>query len=354
MYDSATELDKDAANIAADDGSIWSVMSHHKRTPCDVEADVTRVHPQFDSVLLAEALRISRIGCWEYATSTGTMVWSREMFTLLGFEPSMTVPTYEEMLAHVQPRDSRRHWAYLQRSLRDGKSYDFDIRLRPEFTQITWLNVVVQPVVDADGAVKSLFGVAFDISERKAAEEKTAEYAALLEHNMGELQRANERLAALATTDGLTGITNHRAFYERLGDEHQRSRRSEEPISVILLDVDRFKNYNDSFGHPAGDSVLKGVASLLVECVRATDVVARYGGEEFVVMLPETSLDSAVTIAERCRRAVETADWGHRTVTASFGIATSTPGMSVDDLISSADRALYAAKSAGRNLVRVA
>ena len=310
--------------------------------------------PLIDPSLLAQALRISRIGCWQYDNATGLMVWSPEMFTLMGFDPVDGVPTYERMVSHVHPRDVRLHWAFLQRALRDGKPYGFDIRLDPTFTAVQWLHVTIQPALTVDGTVDYLFGVAIDISERKAAEGQTKEYAGLLEEKMAELSRANERLEALATTDGLTGITNHRAFYERLGVEHQRSQRSGAPLAIVLIDVDRFKKYNDTYGHLDGDAVLKQIARLLVDSVRATDLVARYGGEEFVVMLPTTSLDVAQAIAERCRSSIEAADWAGRPVTASFGVAVSTEGGgSVDQVVAAADRALYAAKSAGRNRVCV-
>lgn len=304
---------------------------------------------------MVEALRISRIGCWQYDNRTGDMIWSLEMFTLMGFEPSASAPTYDEMLSHVYPRDARVHWAALQRALRDGKPHDFDIRLDPRFTTVQWLHVIIQPELDEAGRVVRLFGVAIDISERKAAEKQTEEYAVLLEQKMAELKLANERLEALATTDGLTGVTNHRAFQERLAAEFRRTRRSHAPLSLILLDVDYFKQFNDAFGHPAGDGVLKKIASILLDCIRSTDLVARYGGEEFVILLPGADMSEAVTIAERCRSAIMEWEWERRRVTSSFGVAsTSAAVTTAATLIAAADRALYTAKSAGRNRVSTA
>ncbi len=167
-------------------------------------------------------------------------------------------------------------------------------------------------------------------------------------HDRLELQ--NARLAELASTDELTGVKNRRRFREDLELLFAQAQRQESPLSVILLDIDRFKEYNDAFGHPAGDQVLRTFGALLRESVRGHDVVARYGGEEFVVLLPATDAAEALEVAERLRTAVAGCDWPHRPVTTSLGIATSsseTPDESA--LVELADRALYSSKQAGRN-----
>jgi diguanylate cyclase (GGDEF)-like protein len=170
-----------------------------------------------------------------------------------------------------------------------------------------------------------------------------------------ELARANVALEQLATTDGLTGLKNHRTFQELLAAEYARARRYGKPLSLVLLDVDHFKAFNDTFGHPAGDSVLRQVGALLLQVARATDFVARYGGEEFALLLPETASDGAQSIADRLRAAVACAEWDRRLVTVSVGVS------SLDDatpapraLVESADIALYASKKNGRNRVTVA
>ena len=147
--------------------------------------------------------------------------------------------------------------------------------------------------------------------------------------------------AAGGKTDGLTGLKNHRMFQESLVEAVERARRYNTALSVILLDVDKFKSYNDTFGHPAGDVVLKKVAQVLHEVARTVDLVTRYGGEEFVILLPETDADGATNAAERFRMAIETAFWTERPVTASFGISTFnllTPDGST--LVSEADKAV--------------
>ena len=124
------------------------------------------------------------------------------------------------------------------------------------------------------------------------------------------------------------------------------------PLSLIMLDLDHFKQYNDSFGHPAGDEVLHWVGSILRAAVRGHDVVARYGGEEFVVLLPATDAAEALEVAERLRSAIACRPWPHRKVTASLGVATAGPATTdAAALVDQADHALYQSKQAGRNQV---
>ncbi len=210
--------------------------------------------------------------------------------------------------------------------------------------------IILTPVV-LNGE-PALLSVWHDLTEQKRAEQRIHDYAVILEFQKQELEQANRELCDLATTDGLTGLKNHRAFQERLLGECETAQRHQTPLSLLLLDVDRFKQFNDTFGHPAGDAVLKQVARRLERTMRDCDFVARYGGEEFVVVLPQTDQAGALRAAERCRLAIENADWSLRPVTASFGVATlSLDCAGPDALIAAADRALYAAKSNGRNQV---
>ncbi|MGL6075179.1 MAG: diguanylate cyclase [Fimbriiglobus sp.] len=166
------------------------------------------------------------------------------------------------------------------------------------------------------------------------------------------LEKANARLRALATTDGLTGARNRAAFNERLNHEYELSTRYKRALSLVLLDVDHFKSFNDSFGHPAGDLVLQTITTLLTNTARTTDTVARYGGEEFAIILPETDFEGAMVLAERCRSAVENHDWEQRPITISLGVSTLTTAMVFPGaMIQDADEALYLAKHFGRNRV---
>ncbi len=171
-----------------------------------------------------------------------------------------------------------------------------------------------------------------------------------LEKQQKALLEANNQLEALATHDALTGAKNRRAFSEKLDEEWSRARRYGTPLSLVMLDVDKFKLYNDSFGHPAGDEVLKRVARVLMAAVRGTDFLARYGGEEFVLILPNTDADGAMILAQRLRQKIESAPWKERQVTASLGVTSILPEHKVaPDLISAADAALYYSKENGRN-----
>ena len=158
----------------------------------------------------------------------------------------------------------------------------------------------------------------------------------------------------LSVTDPLTGLLNRRYLEERIGEEITRSKRHRFSMSLMMLDVDDFKSYNDSFGHPAGDSALQAVADILKETLRGADVAARYGGEEFSILLPQTSTEEAAQIGERIRKRIERTDFTKRQVTVSIGIAGCSNEIDTPkDLISAADVALYAAKNNGRNNVQI-
>jgi diguanylate cyclase (GGDEF)-like protein len=163
-----------------------------------------------------------------------------------------------------------------------------------------------------------------------------------------------EQMATMATTDGLTGLFNHRSFFAKADDMLAHARRYGRKCSVILCDIDHFKSINDTHGHPAGDVVLKGVARILSQKARDTDVVARYGGEEFAILMPETDAKGALVIAERIREGVRSASFatevGMLSVTLSLGIATFPDhGKDRQALIDLADQCLYQAKRGGRN-----
>jgi diguanylate cyclase (GGDEF)-like protein len=166
------------------------------------------------------------------------------------------------------------------------------------------------------------------------------------------LRDQREELERLSVTDGLTGLANHRSLMQRLNEEGSRSARNKRAFSVIMADVDNFKLYNDEFGHPAGDEVLKHVATLLRDSTRSVDCVARYGGEEFAVLLPETELDGALEVAERMRTRVQGERFPNRAITLSIGVAEFPKHAdTAHTIIAVADAALYDAKRGGRNCV---
>ncbi|MGC8552243.1 MAG: GGDEF domain-containing protein [Phycisphaerae bacterium] len=172
----------------------------------------------------------------------------------------------------------------------------------------------------------------------------------LLEVKQAELLAANEILQVLSITDTLTGIGNRRYMQMRLEDELARVARTHGPLSLMLLDIDRFKNYNDTFGHLAGDEALKIMAKILQKHARKTDTVSRFGGEEFVVLYPDADRAAVEALAERLRTHVHEATWPHRPVTVSMGIASiERDSCAAETLLNQADQALYRAKFQGRD-----
>lgn len=163
-------------------------------------------------------------------------------------------------------------------------------------------------------------------------------------------------LAQRAQLDGLTGLWNRAYFDNRVQEEISRIQRHADPISMAFFDADHFKSINDTFGHPAGDVVLQGIARTLQSEIRQTDIACRYGGEEFVVIMPKTTVEEAKISCERIRGAIESINWARhpeRKVTVSIGVAGSNgpSGLSAASLVEAADQCVYAAKSAGRNRV---
>lgn len=188
----------------------------------------------------------------------------------------------------------------------------------------------------------------------------TGQLVAVVEtlRDMTARKEAQEELQRLATHDGLTGVANRRSFDDTLAAEWLRGSRDVKPLSLILVDVDHFKRYNDTFGHQGGDACLKAIAAAMAKaCRRPADFVARYGGEEFTAILPSTTANGALSVAERMRRDIAGLALSHPgndnigTVSVSLGVASIVPNRTIEvkELIEAADRAMYAAKHAGRN-----
>lgn len=174
-------------------------------------------------------------------------------------------------------------------------------------------------------------------------------------NDISKRKHLEEELKRLATVDYLTGLWNRRYFMEVGCHEHERFSRFKRPVSIIILDLDHFKQVNDVYCHQMGDRVLQGMTQILQKELRSVDVAARYGGEEFAIILPKTSCEGAVTVAEKLRQAIENIHFPVQasaalSITASFGIAELEDGdRTFDDAITRADNALYTAKAKGRN-----
>lgn len=234
-----------------------------------------------------------------------------------------------------------------------GPAAGFGVHVRPRFRE-TWGFPVL---VVLGAALATAAAVRWRL---RALERRRRELEALVSERTAQLAEANRELERLASEDGLTRLANKRTFESSYSDEFRRTVRNAAPLSVVMLDVDFFKRYNDRHGHLAGDECLRAVASVLRERVRrAGDLAARYGGEEFVIVLANTDIDGARLVAEQVRQAVETLGLPHGAsevaphVTISLGVASCVPRIGDDPaaLVAAADTQLYRAKAAGRNRV---
>ena len=173
------------------------------------------------------------------------------------------------------------------------------------------------------------------------------------------LKKSERRYQELSITDGLTGLFNSRYFLSRLGGEVTHAQRLDQPLSLVMMDVDSFKQYNDTYGHPEGDEVLQRLARVVKDYARETDIPCRYGGEEFTLILPGATADEAGIVAERIRRGMEVqtfrpTTWSKARVTISLGVAQLADGQNAQSFLKAADRSLYQAKSEGKNRTVVA
>ena len=310
---------------------VWHDLTERKAAEAAVRDSEAR---------LSEAQRIARLGSWEYDLVTGKILYSQEMYRLYDLEWEQEGLDYATATAKYHPDDTALLGTLIARAVAEGLDYELDMRWQgAEGAACRWHHAIGRPVFDDAGRVTRLVGTLMDITERKRDEQA--------------MEAANAQLQALATTDGLTGLKNHRAFQDDLKTEYERAVRYHVPLSVIMLDVDKFKRYNDAYGHPAGDELLRRVSDILLRETRSSDTVAaRYGGEEFALLLPQSDAEAARLVAERLRQAIADAPFANARVTASFGIATlSLLTPDAPALVGEADKALYRSKYRGRNCV---
>lgn len=285
-------------------------------------------------------------GVWDWQPPTGELFLSARWKDIVGEREDAPLGVLEAWTSRVHPDDWERVQREIDAHLR-GKTagYVSEHRLRHQDGAYRWVLTRGLALRNAEGQVIRFLGTSTDITERKTADEALARV-------VRDLQAANVRLASLATTDRLTGLQNERVFQQSLADEFRRARRYQTPLSLILLDVDHFKSYNDAHGHPAGSRALRRLARVLRLAARETDIVCRYGGEEFALLLPHTNGPEALALAERLRARVERVRWKRRALTISLGVCILSPDMPrAATLLERADAALYKAKSAGRNRV---
>jgi len=285
-----------------------------------------------------------------YSTDGRLVYISPSCERVMGFLP-------EEMprmapFATVHPQDLDRLQRHFNQLLRGEPVPSIQIRMLHKTGRHIWLEMMWRAVMDEVGQVVQLQVSSRDITDSKQNERRLEDAQKKLRQQQDMLQDANNKLSEMASGDSLTGLRNRRAFEERLEDETRRWRRNGSDVSLILLDVDHFKSFNDTFGHPKGDEVLRAVGSIVRNSLRAADFAARYGGEEFAIILPNTDRAGALLVAQQLRKAIETMNWEDRAITASIGVATLGEVIRTSEaLVDYADRALYRSKQAGRNCV---
>jgi diguanylate cyclase (GGDEF)-like protein/PAS domain S-box-containing protein len=266
---------------------------------------------------------------------------------LLGWAPE-SWQSVDDWAARMHPEDRETVVNFCVEQSRNGVDHEADYRALTRDGRYVWIRDVVHVVRDANGNVECLIGFMFDITERKKTEEQ--------------LLVLQKQLEQISYTDGLTGVPNRRMFDTVLEKEWSSAQRRNTPLSLVLLDIDYFKQYNDRYGHLQGDECLKRVGQVLDAAgKRARDLFARFGGEEFALVMPETDSDAALLVAERLRILILQDKVLHedspvdQILTISLGVSTIVPSHEdcSANFLETVDRQLYRAKHEGRNRVAV-
>lgn len=299
-----------------------------------------------DSAVYKTLLESTKAIPWKIDWSTMRFAYiGPQIERLLGWSQSSWV-SVEDWAERIHPDDRESVVNFCVAQSKAGTDHEADYRALTKDGGYVWIRDVVHVVRNEHGEVESLVGFMFDISERKQTEEK--------------LIRLQEELEELSFKDGLTGVANRRMFDSIMELEWNSAKRNRQPLSLILLDIDFFKQYNDFYGHIQGDECLQRVAKVLRSAAtRSKDFIARFGGEEFVLVLPETDADAAAKVAERCRSLIFEQQIAHersgieRVLTVSLGVGTVIPAANEEPrpFIECVDRRLYQAKRNGRNTI---
>ncbi|MDQ3617767.1 MAG: EAL domain-containing protein [Pseudomonadota bacterium] len=288
--------------------------------------------------LLADAQHIAQVGSWDWDVHTDRVSWSEEMYRIYGLHPQQFQPTYASILPMIYADDRERFKQAVEATIVSRQPFEFEHRIAPADGE-GGARVLLsrgRVIEDANGRVVRMVGSGQDITERKEAE---------------------ERLQQLAHFDALTGLPNRRLFQDSLRSAMAQADAQGWLVFLLLLDLDNFKDINDSLGHAVGDELLRQVGQRLLECLRLRDTVARLGGDEFgVILLIPSDPQLAVTVADKIQAALRAPFEldGHAVrTTVSIGI-TVYPTDSADQhsLVRYADLAMYDAKQAGRNAYR--
>ncbi|MBP5987654.1 MAG: sensor domain-containing diguanylate cyclase [Azonexus sp.] len=305
-----------------------------------------RIEPEDDLGVYKTLLESTKAIPWKINWKTKQFDYvGPQIEELLGW-PQNSWLTAIDWIERIHAEDREETVNYCVGQSENGIDHEADYRALKADGGYVWIRDVVHVIRDSDGVTTDLVGFMFDISERKRMEEL--------------LLTLNKQLEALSCQDGLTGVANRHLLNRTMEAEWLRAQRSREPLSLVVFDIDHFKQYNDHYGHVGGDKCLVRVADAISRIsLRSTDLFARYGGEEFVLVLPETSAEAAILVAEKCRKAVADLLITHEAsetscvLTISVGVSTLVPeaDSAYTLLLESADRMLYQAKQTGRNRV---
>lgn len=257
--------------------------------------------------------------------------------------------TVNEWAERMHPEDQQWVVDFCVAQSKAGVDHEADYRALTKDGHYVWIRDVVHVVRDQQDEVEALIGFMFDITERKETEQK--------------LLDLQKELEELSFKDGLTGVPNRRMLDKVFEEEWMTARRHQQPLSLLVMDIDFFKQYNDCYGHIQGDDCLKQVAKALSSAAtRSRDFFARFGGEEFVMLLPETDASAAIKIAERCQQLMMKLQISHQesevsqllTISIGLGTIVPSPKDEIVDFVEQVDQALYRAKECGRNRVKTA
>jgi diguanylate cyclase (GGDEF)-like protein/PAS domain S-box-containing protein len=333
-----------------------SVLRRTHAHLAELEAQTARANR-----FLEMAEEVARVGHWRLnLTGDYAVTWSDEVYRLHGVSKADFTPTADYVINAYHPEDREQAREAVRRTVATGQPFELVARInRPDGT-IRHLRTrgFFQPAIA--GTPPSVFGVIMDVTEQVQSEAALLAAHAQAEAANAALESANHALQALALQDSLTGLSNRRHFDRALSQEFRRALRSGTSIGLVLIDVDFFKQYNDLYGHQAGDACLRAIAGVIPPLLgRPGDVAARYGGEEIALLLPGTSQPGARAVADRVASAVRRLNIPHGRsgagiVTISAGVEAFVPVRDLDseaELVEHADLALYAAKHAGRDRV---
>lgn len=284
---------------------------------------------------LARAQALAKLGSWDWDVSSDTVWWSDEMFKIFGEEKNSFVPSYEAFLEHVHPEDRQRVTAVVDSAREVQGTLDYECRIvRPDGT-VRVVHALGDTATGVDSCITKLMGTCQDVTERKHLEQ--------------EIERR-------AFQDPLTGLANRALLLNRLEHALALRQRAPAPLTVLYLDLDDFKNINDSLGHSVGDELLVEVSRRLQCSVRPSTTVARLGGDEFALLLEDTNLRGAKSVAHRIQAAFQepfSLQSKEVSIGVSIGIAATEGSMRPDDVMRDADIAMYTAKREGKGDYRI-